>query len=41
MLKKDLYGVRFTMDVEVRTAVQKVLRGIPVEEFEKIMAQKW
>ncbi len=33
--------VRFAMDAEVHTAVQKAFWAIPAEEFEKTMMQKW
>ncbi len=36
-----LHGVRFATDVEDWTAVQKALRAIPAEEFEKIRTPKW
>ncbi len=36
-----LYSMRFATDAEVRNAVQKVLRLIPAEEFEKTTMQKW
>ncbi len=33
-------GVRFAMDAEVRTSVQKIFKEIPLEEFKKTLVVK-
>ncbi len=35
-----LHGVRFEMDAEIWTVVQKAFQAIPAKEFEKTMTQK-